>query len=296
MVMRKVIVRLSQKDDFTHTLDLEYDIIDNHFTPKWIKAYQRGQQYGNPISNPDRFDGLNNEWTEERVFGIINERVDQINQMVPGLIDRKLTDSQDQDTLNYLHSFFEQYHGKVDAWLTDPWWQDKPRELRPIWSDLNIYIHKMESLNRGERPNIKITWYDTPKPDKLDVEDYKLFTPYYNFGYIYTLYADVGKDLMSLTYDHDQYHLDFVPPTTIAADCRLRFHNSSIEEVSKLKKDCQNFLEKNKKYFIDKGYPQDDHRLVIGAIPLARLSQPTDPTELLNQIKRFNWVQNFYII
>ena len=100
MVMRKVIVRLSQKDDFKHTLDLEYDIIDNPFTPRWIECYQRSQQRGDPISNPDRFEGLNNEWTKERVFGIINERVDQINQIVPGLINRKLKDPWDQDTLN----------------------------------------------------------------------------------------------------------------------------------------------------------------------------------------------------
>jgi len=70
MVMRKVIVRLSQKDNFRNTLDLEYDIIENHFTPRWIECYQRGQQRGDPISNPDRFGGLNNEWTQERVFGI----------------------------------------------------------------------------------------------------------------------------------------------------------------------------------------------------------------------------------
>ena len=296
MVMRKVIVRLSQKDDFKHTLDLEYDIIDNPFTPRWIECYQRSQQRGDPISNPDRFGGLNNEWTKERVFSIINERVDQINQIVPGLIDRKLKDPQDQDTLNYLHSFFERYHGKVDVWLTDPWWQDKPRELRPIWSDLNIFIHKMESLNAGERPNIKITWYDTPKPDRLTRQDYALFTHQYRFGYIYSLYADVGKDLKSLTYDHDDHHLDFVPPTTIAADCQLQFFNTTEEESLKITRDCQNFYAKNRDYFQSKGYPQDDHRLVTGSIPLARLSQPTDPTALLNQIKSFNWVQNFYII
>jgi len=296
MVMRKVIVRLSQKNNFRNTLDLEYDIIENHFTPRWIECYQRGQQRGDTISNPDRFSGLNNEWTQERVFGIINERVDQINHLVPGLIKKKLTDPQDQDTLNYLHSFFERYHGKIDAWLTDPWWQDKPRELRSLWSDLNIYIHKIESLNRGETPNIQITWYDTPKPDRLQKEDYKLFTNNYRFGYIYSLYADVGKDLKDLIHDNDQHHLDFVPPTTVAADCRLTFYNSSEKDLKKIEKDYKNYYNQNSEYFISKGYQVDDHRLVIGSIPLARLSQPTDQTALLNQIKSFNWVQNFYII
>lgn len=294
--MRKVIVRLSQKENFQNTLDLEYDILDNHFTPKWIKAYQRGQHKGNPISNPDRFSGLNSDWNKGKVFDLINERVDQINQMVPGLIDRKLNHPNDQDTLNYLHSFFEKYHGKIDSWLTDPWWQDKPQDLRNIWSDLNIFIHKIESLNRGENPKIEITWYDTPKPERLEPADYKLFTHQYRFGFIYSLYADVGKELTSLTYDQDHHHLDFVPPTTVAADCHLRFHTTSEETVSKIHQDCEKFYDQNCDYFVKKGYQKDDYRLVIGSIPLAKLSNPIDPKTLLDRLKLFNWVQNFYII
>ena len=194
--MEKMIVRLCHHDNWHDTFDLRYDLFNNAFVPKWIREFQKTQMRNDHISTRDQFYGINTEWTEHRVIQGINQCIQSINAVVPGLIKETLVDSKDQDTLNRLHSYFEQYHGKVDQWLTDPWWQDKPLSLRSVWSDLNNLIHRLEGYRLGDpKPRIKICWYDTPKTEKFSMEDYALFTHRYHFGVAYSLYSDVGKDL-----------------------------------------------------------------------------------------------------
>lgn len=295
--MDQVIVRLCRSDDHTDTYDLRYQLLDNAFVPKWISEYQRTQTRGDDISTRDQFYGLNDDWSPEKTMSVINERVDQINQLVPGLIDRKIKNAHDQDTLNYLHAFFEKYHGKVDAWLTDPWWRDKPKEMRPIWSDLNNYIHRLEGYRNGSpSPQIKIAWYETPKISTFEKTDYDLFDTGYRFGYMYSLYADVGKDLKSLTYDEDEHHLDFVPPTFYSADIHLRFHTHTREQIKKIESDCRSFYRRNENFFKSKGFLEDDPRLVMGSLPVARLITSNDEQSILREISRHNRIQGVYLI
>jgi len=294
--MPDLIVRLYKDTDHTDTYDINYDFLDNAFVPKWIERYKFSQSRGDDISTRNQFYGLNSEWTAERTIAMINERVDQINIIVPGLIDRKIQSVGDQDTLNYLHSFFERYHGKIDAWLTDPWWKDKPRELRSIWSDLNNYIHRLEGYRSGSpRPRIKICWYDTPKIKTFDQDDYALFETGTRFGYMYSLYSDVGKDLKSLTYDNDDHHLDFVPPTYYSADCHLQFSFDSPEKITKIKKDCSEFYDRNDNFFKSKGFEKNDPRLVMGSIPIARLIYKNED-EILEKLSQYNRIQGVYLI
>lgn len=299
--MADLIVRLTKSTDHNETFDLEYDFLDNPFIPKWKDRFRLSLARGDDISTRDQFYGINNEWTPEKTMSIINDSIDKLNAMVPGLIDRKIDSVGDQDTLNYLHSFFERYHGKIDSWLTDPWWKDKPREMRPIWSDLNNYIHRLEGYRSGKpNPRIKVAWYDTPKTKKFDKEDYRHFTVGHRFGYMYSLYSDVGKDLRSLAYDDDEHHLDFVPPTYYSADFHLRFHTESDDKVQEIRDRCQRFYDRNKEYFMEKGFHRNDPRLVMGSIPIAKLNtwQRYWHTEtfLLDHIKDFNRIQSVILL
>jgi len=298
--MEKIIVRLCRSDDWHDTLDLRYDLLDNAFVPKWVQEFQKTQMRNDPISTRDQFYGINTEWTVERVIQDINRCIQSINAVVPGLITETLHDAGDQDTLNRLHSHFERYHGKVDQWLTDPWWRDKPTSLRLAWSDLNNLIHRLEGYRSGEpKPRIKICWYDTPKTEKLSQEDYDLFTHQYRFGVAYSLYSDVGKDLMSLAYDEDEHHLDFVNPTFYSSDLQLMFYNVSDQQALKAKSDCSAFYDRNQNYFMSKGFAKDDPRLVTGSIPIAQLERSYphrhNEKELLDVLSRYNRTQSVSI-
>lgn len=292
-----MVVRLCRSDNWHDTFDLRYDLFNNAFVPKWIRQFQKTQMRNDPISTRDQFYGINTEWTAERVIQDINKCIQSINAVVPGLIKETLKDSQDQDTLNRLHSYFEQYHGKVDQWLTNPWWRDKPASLRMVWSDLNNLIHRLEGYRAGDpKPRIKICWYDTPKTEKLSQEDYDLFTHQYRFGMAYSLYSDVGKDLISLTYDEDEYHLDFVNPTFYSSDIQLLFHNTSDAQALKVKSDCVAFYDRNQNYFMSKGFAKDDPRLVTGSIPIGTLDRyfyhKYDEKELLDLLAGYNRTQS----
>lgn len=298
--MEKMIVKLCRADDCNDTLDLRYDLLDNAFVPKWIKEFQKTQMRNDPISTRDQFYGINTEWTVERVTHDINSCIQSINAVVPGLITETLNDAGDQETLNRLHSYFELYHGKVDQWLMDPWWRDKPVSLRSVWSDLNNLIHRLEGYRSGEpKPRIKICWYDTPKTEKLSQEDYNLFTHQYRFGMVYSLYSDVGKDLMSLTYDDDDHHLDFVNPTFFSSDIQLMFHTVSDDQNEKIKRDCAAFYDRNQNYFMGHGFSKYDTRLVTGSIPIAQLERFNhhrhDEKELLEMLSRYNRTQSVSI-
>ena len=299
--MQKMTVRLCRHDDWHDTFDLRYDLFNNAFVPKWIKEFQKTQMRNDPISTRDQFYGINTEWTVERVVQGINRCIQDINAVAPGLIKETLNDARDQDILNRLHSYFELYHGKVDQWLTDPWWRDKPTSLRMVWSDLNNLIHRLEGYRDGDpKPRIKICWYDTPKTKKLSQEDYDLFTHQYRFGMAYSLYSDVGKDLMSLAHDKDDHHLDFVNPTFYSTDLQLMFYNVSDQQALKARSDCSAFYDRNQNYFMSKGFAKDDPRLVTGSIPIGQLDRSFyyryDEKELLAVLAGYHSIQSVSLL
>ena len=86
--MPDLIVRLSNNDDHNETFDLNYNFLDNPFVSKWIDRYRFSQSRGDDISTRDQFYGINNEWTPEKTMYVINDSIDKINKMVPGLILR----------------------------------------------------------------------------------------------------------------------------------------------------------------------------------------------------------------
>jgi chaperone required for assembly of F1-ATPase len=67
-----------------------------------------------PLDHLDRFYGFNSlEQEESHALKLIQASIDTINNYKP-VITRQITTVADQDTLNYLHSIFEQYHGLLD--------------------------------------------------------------------------------------------------------------------------------------------------------------------------------------
>jgi len=295
MIMNNVLVRLCHSRDHTQTYDLRYRLLDNAFVPKWRERYLYSQSRGDDISTRDQFYGLHSEESAEQTIKNINQNIDQINEFVPDLIKRKITHTDDQKTLNYLHDTFSKYHGKIDSWLTHPWWKDKPREMFPLWSDLKNNIHRLKHYRHGgSNPRIKICWYNTPKTEKLCLEDYALYEPGCRFGMMYSMYSDVGKDLLDLAQDDDDPQ-GFVPPTYYSSDFHLRFHTEGDDVVKHHREISHKYHQRNKNYFESKGFGEDDHRLVIGSIPIASLVTKFSESKILQDLSRFDRIQGVYL-
>lgn len=282
----KAILRLSKKEDYSDTFDLEFDLIPSKFLTKWIDRYHEACQRNDKISEPWAFYNLNSDWDDQKLIDFINEKIDACNNLVPGMFKRKINDIKDQDTLNYIHSVFELHHGQLDEWKQNPLFAGRS-ELRDLLSHINQAVHRTESHESSKY--IRIVYFDLPKTKTFDNEDYALFTNKKEFGGLYTLYADVGKNLESLARDNDDHHHDFVPNFHYSVDCTVRFYDSASQ------KDLYNkFLTDNWEYFSNKGYSKNDPRLTTGNIKLGQLVY-RDQQTILDTIKNYNHMQNFFL-
>tara|TARA_R110000772_G_C13191524_1_gene429111 strand:- start:39 stop:908 length:870 start_codon:yes stop_codon:yes gene_type:complete len=288
--MRNLIVRLSDKQDYSKTLDLEFNLIQSDFLPKWIDRFLHAQQRQDVVSEPWAMYNLNDQWTSEYTLEFLNRNIAQCNKISPNMFDRTITDINNQDTLNYLHSVFELYHGQLDTWLENPiFLQGNGHELRQCLSHINQTIHRCEGHNKS--PKIRVVYFDIPKTMTFTKEDYSLFTDSIDFGGVYTLYADVGKNLESLAVDDDDHHHDFVPNLHYSVDFGIRFHDDDGESKKLLYK---NYSDNHVDYLRDKGYTENDPRLTTGAIKLAQL-QYKSKQAILNEVSKYNNIQSVFV-
>lgn len=292
-MFQHLIVRLSQKENYAQTYDLKFKLENHPFMTKWIDRYLAAQQRQDVISEPWAFYNLNNDWTDDKIIEFINYHIDICNSYVPNMFDKKLTNIQDQDTLNYIHSIFELHHGQVDAWLSNPLFDQHSKELRESLSHINQTVHRAESHNT--RSYIRVVYFDLPKDYVFTEEDYGMFTDSIEFGGVYTLYADVGKNLESLSRDQDDHHHDFVPNLHYSVDFVIRFFDLTEQEVLERKKLYEQFFHNKRDYFESKGYVWGDPKLTTGAIKLAQLIY-TDKQQVLEQVKQYNNIQSVFLI
>lgn len=290
-MFEQLIVRLSKKDDYRQTYDLKFKLEKHSFVAKWIDRYLAAQQRQDPISEPWAFYNLNNDWSNEHIIDFINHHIDICNSYVPNMFEKKLENTHDQDTLNYIHSVFEMHHGKIDEWLSNPLFEKNPKELRESLSHINQTVHRAEST----KSYIRVVYFDLPKDFVFSIEDYALFTDSVDFGGIYTLYADVGKNLESLSQDRDDHHHDFVPNLHYSVDFVIRFFDVNFQQANERKQLYKQFFDNNKDYFESKGYFWGDPRLTTGSIKLAQLTY-SDKQQILEEVSQYNNIQGVFLI
>jgi hypothetical protein len=290
--MEYATLRLSDKKNHTKYFDIRFKLLDNHFVPKWIDCILEAQQKQYPISETWAMYNLNDNLNEQFVIGNLNRLIKEVDE-VQHLFGLEIRDIKDQDTLNKIHAVFEEHHGKLDEWKQNPLFKGKPDSFRRNLSEINQFVHACESQN--DIPKIRVVWFDLPKYKKFTDEDYRLFTNGRNFGSIYHLYSDVGKNIESLAEDNDDHHHDIVPNIHYSADVVIYFKQDSKVDVQRKDKLYKEYITMNQTYIESKGYTVDDSRLTTGRIEIARLETDLSNEELLEKIKKFNHIQSFFL-
>lgn len=292
----KIIVRLSKKDNHQQTFDMSFKLENHHFVEKWIGRFKLVQQRQDPISEPWAFYNLNDRFSDDYIIEEMNRLVSECNRISPGLFDKYLDNINDQDTLNYLHSVFELHHGQLDAWKNNELFSGvEGNELRQNLSFINQMVHRAEG--HGNNKQIRLVWFDIPKTERYDEEDYKLFTDKREFGGVYICYADVGKNLESLATDEDEHVHDFVPNLHYSADLVINFNPDESEEcVRQKQQQYEKFFVENREYFESKGYCYGDPRLTTGRIKVAQIETEFLEKELLEKISNYDNIQAVYLI
>jgi hypothetical protein len=288
--------------EFNNKFELEFDVLTEHrIARRWARKVKAAQRLGYPIDDPTRFyNFLSKEVEVNRAIQTINESVDTINKFQP-VVKRHLTDINDQDTLNYLHKIFEDYHGLLDQ-QTHPLWSVAPNDVKQALADLNVNVHRCESIirkNRG-KPRVVITWYGLPKKHTFDLVDYELLENQFKFGTVYINYVEIGKTLDDFWRDDElgeNKHAGaeaFRPFKYFSADLVIRFHDVDKELSAYEEQENKKYFLKHQKYFENLGYNENDACLQPGFIPVARLNSELTKKEILDKLKDNQLITGVY--
>jgi hypothetical protein len=273
-------------------LKLQFQVLDNPIAQLWVKRMsQRGQW---PLDDPNRFYGFNTLDEDQHIALLkIQECIQAINSWQP-LITRDLSAVDDQDTLNYLHNIFEQWHGLLDQHLVHPEYGPIPPATRQHLANLNVKVHKCESAARGNRPKFVCTWFGMPKTSTLPVEvmhKYGTLNP--KFGSVCLNYAEIGKTLEDLTQDRDNYISDdaFKPFNHFSADFNVRMYEETVGYISDKLVRMQEYYKLHRDFFFDQGFTTfQDPRLLPLRFPVAELIETQPRDQLIETIKQYQHI------
>jgi len=264
----------------TNTSDgiiIDYNLRNTPIAKKWIQRVLLAQKLHYPIDNPDRFYGFGTiDNQKNSALTEINLTIKKLNKWIN--IDYDLDSVEDQDTLNRLHHIFEKEHGLLNV-------SNNNKDFRQNLCDLNILIHKCESIARGAHPRHVVTYFGLPKTEILQESDYQYFDSKITYGSVYLNYVEIGKTLFDLMLDHDTYiePAAFQPFKHYSADFVIKFWN---DENSNLKNQLQAYYNTHQQFFKSLGYTWEYLSKSIGGIPVADLCTDLEILELL-QTRQF---------
>jgi len=271
----KLHIEYADPTDLHDSVVVLYCIRPTAVAQRWVqKVLLAKQQYS--IDDPQRFYGFGSyEYQVEDALDRINHNITVIN-LHRQIINRNLLDINDQDTLNYLHNIFEIHHGLLDQ-QDDVNWLELPESVQLALADLNLCVHRCESVARGASPRHVVTWYGLPKTDVLDPADYDLVQYTWSAGTVFLNYAEIGKTLEDLAFDNDQYIKPgaFQPFRHYSADFVVRFYEQTPKQAQEKRAIIDAYYRSQRAFF---GEWQSCYR--PGAIAVADIVDPVPFKEL----------------
>lgn len=289
---KKLRVHLGKSGNFY----LDFDLLKNPITELWLERMECRFRWR--LDDPERFYGFNSTANEEnRALTQINKCIETINKHA-SIIDRHLYSVDDQDTLNYLHNIFERYHGMLDQQNHEFWYQ-APDQVRQALANLNVAVHRCESVSRGQRPRFVCTWWGMPKEKQLPIsliKEYGQLTV--DFGGVYLNYVEIGKTLLELAVDKDQYIADemFKPFNFYSADFVVYFYSSTAEELLKNQQLVDQYYNQHREFFVQLGINNtSDYRAKQLKFKVAQL-QNANQANLISTIKNHQYIRNIELL
>jgi len=267
-------------------LELQFQLLDNPLTRLWLERMALRDQY--PLDHPSRFYGFNSKETEiARATEMIQQCIATINSH-QFTIDRPFTNIFDQDYLNYLHNIFERYHGLLDK-QDHEYWNTAPKIVQQALAELNIAVHRCESVIKTNRPRFVCTWFGLPKTETVTrdmMHQYGTLNP--PFGSVCLNYVEIGKTLEDLAQDNDKYISDeaFLPFNHYSADFVVRLYEDSSEMVATRLEKMQQYYTVHQEFFYERGYHDfSNAQLLPYRFPVAQLIETQPRTQLFETIQ-----------
>jgi len=282
-----MLIRLGQDGD----LELKFQIRSTPVAELWVERMQARGSY--LLDHPDRFYGFGTVAQEQaRAVEYIQRCIATINAH-EYLIDRPFEYT--QDCLNYLHNIFEQHHGLLDQQTSD-YWSRAPEPVRRALAELNLAVHRCESVSSSTSPRLVCTWYGMPKTHQLDLHLQDQYTvSQIEFGTVYLNYCEIGKTVEDLANDNDKYIGDeaFRPFGHYSADFNVQFLSQDLTlKYSKIQK----YIDEHRDFFVARGITNVYNTQARPVrLPVADLVNDSNQEQILAQIAERQWVQQVTI-
>jgi len=282
-----LLIELGHDSDLT----LRFRLLDNPITQLWLERMRQRDQW--PLDHPDRFYGFGTPAEETaRAIAIIEQCIDTINSY-EYIIRCKFTF--DQNCLNYMHNIFEQYHGLLDQQNTR-FWHGAPVPVREALANLNLAVHRCESIMGANPHRFVCTWYGMPKTHQLStILQRQHGTMRIKFGTVYLNYAEIGKTVEDLAHDNDQYIGDdaFKPFDHYSADFNVAFYDRDLEIKVP---DMAKYIKEHTQFFLDQGIDTVyNTRALPLRFPLAQLVETRSRSALLAEIAQYQYIKRVTI-
>lgn len=267
-------------------LHIRFRLRNSEVTDLWLQRMLQRTAW--PLDHPDRFYGFGTPVEERnRAVIMIEQCINTINAHEP-IIHRKFEYT--QDCLNYLHNIFERYHGLLDQ-QTSPYWKSAPNTVRKALAELNLAVHRCESVSSGNQPRFVCTWYGMPKTYTLDPKLQSIYGDWrIKFGTVYLNYCEIGKTVEDLAHDNDKYIGDdaFRPFSHYSADFNVAFYERDLTEIYGK---VQNYIDQHRDFFLAHNI-QSVYNIKAQPLrlPVAELEYSGNREELLFQIAQRQWV------
>lgn len=276
-------VVFGQQGDF----ELRFKIKKTPVAELWVDRMLERTAW--PLDHPDRFYGFGTPAQERaRAVETIQQCIATINSHQP-IINRGFEYT--QDCLNYLHNIFERYHGLLNQ-QTSEYWLGAPESVRRALADLNLAVHRCESVSAGAHPRFVCTWFGMPKIHRLDPElqgmygDWKI-----KFGTVYLNYCEIGKTAEDLTHDNDKYIGDdaFRPFSYYSADFNVQFYERDLTTIYGR---VQRYIDEHQDFFVAHGI-KSVYNIKAQPLrfPVAELDYSGSKEDLLLHLAQRQWVQ-----
>jgi hypothetical protein len=266
------------------SMDLVFDVLDIPVAQRWLDQVRMFCALGSPFDDRERFYNFpHTRFTREYCVEHLNNLVNILRPWVPELQAIDCSDL-DQNTLNQLHHVFEIYHGLYDDQKNNARYQRMPVLAQTAVSDLNIWIHRIETL--GSDPRFVMTWHTKPIRLPLSQQDFEIMTLEESWGDLRLNYCEIGKTLECLWQDNDT-HISpdaFKPMRHFSLDFVVKFGEHNLFYYQNRARAIWQYFEKNQKFFAEIGYTKHTPGLELGSITVAQIRYTGKRNQLIQEI------------
>ena len=279
---------------------LYFKLRNNSISNKWFLSLIEAIDNSWQIQNDRFYNFKNSYWSKEKIIKELNDCISICNNEHPGLIDFKIGKDLTQEDNNKLHVYFEKYRGAILD--PHPYFVNGSYQYKKAMEDMNILIHRWESLEESEKHEIpaRRMVFNFSKNNRrlLEDNDYLHFDYPPTFGELTISYCEVGKPLYDVYEDNDEHvgEENIRPLRYYSADFNLFFYcHTNFDDKEKWKNKFNSWFDDKSNYLNSLGFTKGDPKNALGLITVADIINDENRLYIIENIETRQFLKRIEI-